>query len=43
MEMLLLKQIMQSQKEIPFAADSPARLEPDHGVPTCQEDLTSSF
>lgn len=40
MEMLLLKQLIQSEEKIPSAADS---LEAEHGVPTCQEGLTSLF
>lgn len=40
MEMLLLEQLIQSEEKIPFAADS---LKADHGVPTCQEGLTSLF
>lgn len=43
MEMLLSKQLMQSEEKIPFAADTPSRLKAHHGVPTCQEGLTSLF
>lgn len=40
MEMLSLKQLIQAEEKILSAADS---LKADHGVPTCQEGLTSLF
>lgn len=40
MEKLLLNQLIQSEEKGLSAADS---LKADHGVPTCQEGLTSLF